>query len=117
MFALTPAAAEQIARAAAEEPKAGGQPMLPMLRVAAKIDETDGELVYGMGFDDEREDDLVIDGGGIAILISPHSQPLLESTTLDFSEVAPGEFQFIFRGGCNAPASKQGCGGCGGGCS
>ena len=72
MFALTPAAAEQIARAAAEEPKAGNQ---PMLRVAAKIDEADGELVYGMGFDDEREDDLVVDGGGIAILISPHSQP------------------------------------------
>ena len=115
MFTLTPSAAEQIARAAAEQ--ADPTTMLPMLRVAAKIDETDGELVYGMGFDDEREDDLVVDGGGIAILISPHSQPLLESTTLDFSEVAPGEFQFIFRGGCNAPASKQGCGGCGGGCS
>ena len=114
MFALTPAAAEQIARAAAEEPKAGNQ---PMLRVAAKIDETDGELVYGMGFDDEREDDLVVDGGGIAILISPHSQPLLESTTLDFSEVAPGEFQFIFRGGCTAPPAAKSCGSCGGGCS
>jgi iron-sulfur cluster assembly protein len=117
MFALTPAAAEQIARAAAEEPKAGGQTMLPMLRVAAKIDETDGELVYGMGFDDEREDDLVVDGGGIAILISPHSQPLLESTTLDFSEVAPGEFQFIFRGGCTAPPAAKSCGNCSGGCS
>jgi iron-sulfur cluster assembly protein len=114
MFALTPAAAEQIARAAAEEPKAGNQ---PMLRVAAKIDEADGELVYGMGFDDEREDDLVVDGGGIAILISPHSQPLLESTTLDFSEVAPGEFQFIFRGGCTAPPAAKSCGSCGGGCS
>jgi iron-sulfur cluster assembly protein len=114
MFALTPAAAEQIARAAAEEPKAGNQ---PMLRVAAKIDETDGELVYGMGFDDEREDDLVVDGGGIAILISPHSQPLLESTTLDFSEVAPGEFQFIFRGGCTAPPAAKSCGSCSGGCS
>lgn len=114
MFALTPAAAEQIARAADEQPDAGPQ---PMLRVAAKIDENDGELVYGMGFDDEREDDLVVDAGGVPILISPHSQPLLENTTLDFAEVAPGEFQFIFRGGCNAPASKQGCGGCGGGCS
>jgi iron-sulfur cluster assembly protein len=88
-----------------------------MLRVAAKIDEADGELVYGMGFDDEREDDLVVDGGGIAILISPHSQPLLESTTLDFSEVAPGEFQFIFRGGCTAPPAAKSCGSCGGGCS
>jgi len=117
MFALTPAAAEQIVRAADEQPDAGPQPMLPTLRVAAKIDETDGELVYGMGFDDEREDDLVVDGGGIAILISPHSQPLLENTTLDFAEVQPGEFQFIFRGGCTAPPAAKNCGGCGGGCS
>jgi iron-sulfur cluster assembly protein len=115
MFALTPAAAEQIVRAAAEQPHR--QPTAPMLRVAAKVDEKDGELVYGMGFDEEREDDLVVDGGGISILISPLSQPLLENTTLDFTEVQPGEFQFIFRRGCDAPAAKKGCGGCGGGCS
>ncbi|MDP2822517.1 MAG: iron-sulfur cluster biosynthesis family protein [Sulfuritalea sp.] len=112
MFTLTPIAAEQIARAAAEHP--GRQ---PMLRVAAKYDENDGELVYGMGFDDEREDDLVLDGGGIAILISPPSQPLLENTTLDFTEVQPGEFQFIFRGGCATPPAAGGCGSCGGACS
>ncbi|MCK9379469.1 MAG: iron-sulfur cluster assembly accessory protein [Sulfuritalea sp.] len=114
MFTLTPTAAEQIVRAAAEQPDSRGQ---PMLRVAAKYDEIDGELVYGMGFDDEREDDLKIDAGGIAILISPHSQPLLESTTLDFSEVQPGEFQFVFRSGCTAPPAAKNCGGCGGGCS
>ncbi|MDO8606708.1 MAG: iron-sulfur cluster biosynthesis family protein [Phaeospirillum sp.] len=114
MFTLTPAAAEQIARAAAEQPDNQGR---PMLRVAAKCDETDGELVYGMGFDDEREDDLILDAGGIAILISPPSQPLLESTTLDFCEVQPGEFQFIFRGGCTAPPAAKSCGSCGGGCS
>lgn len=115
MFTLTPSAAEQIARAAAEQPDS--KPKLPMLRVAAKYDEEDGELVYGMGFDDEREDDLVIDGGGITVLISPRSQPLLENTTLDFTEVQPGEFQFIFRGGCTSPSPKSGCGSCGGGCS
>ncbi|MDA8259427.1 MAG: iron-sulfur cluster assembly accessory protein [Betaproteobacteria bacterium] len=115
MFTLTPSAAEQIARAAAEQ--ADNKPAAPMLRVAAKYDEEDGELVYGMGFDDEREDDLVIDGGGITILISPRSQPLLENTTLDFTEVQPGEFQFIFRGGCSSPTPKSGCGSCGGGCS
>ncbi|MFA4970612.1 MAG: iron-sulfur cluster biosynthesis family protein [Sulfuritalea sp.] len=112
MFAMTPTAAEQIARAAAEQPD-----RQRMLRVAAKLDEHDGELVYGMGFDEEREDDLVLDAHGIAILISPLSQPLLENTTLDFSEVQPGEFQFIFRGGCTAPPAAKSCGGCGGGCS
>jgi len=112
MFALTPPAAEQIVRAAAEQ---ADQQL--MLRVAAKYDENDGELVYGMGFDAEREDDLVIDSAGITILISPRSQPLLENTTLDFTEVQPGEFQFIFRGGCVSPEPKKGCGSCGGGCS
>ena len=115
MFTLTPTAAEQIARAAAEQ--ADGKPLLPRLRVAAKLDEKDGELVYGMGFDDEREDDLAIETGGIKILISPPSQPLLENTTLDFTEVQPGEFQFIFRGGCSSPEPQKGCGSCGGGCS
>ena len=114
MFAVTPSAAEQIVRAAAEQPEGGGR---PMLRVAAKYDEKDGELVYGMGFDDERDDDLIVDTGGLAVLISPHSQPLLENTTLDFTEVQPGEFQFIFRGNCTAPPAAKSCGSCSGGCS
>jgi iron-sulfur cluster assembly protein len=114
MFALTPAAAAQILGAAAEQPEGRKQ---AMLRVAAKLDESDGEMVYGMGFDEEREDDLVIDAGPVAVLISPHSQPLLENTTLDFTEVQPGEFQFIFRGGCTAPPAAKSCGSCGGGCS
>jgi iron-sulfur cluster assembly protein len=104
MFTLTPMAAEQIARAAAAQKE--GQ---PLLRVAAKIDEKDGELVYGMGFDDEREDDMVIDGPGITVLISPPSQPLLVDTTLDFAEVQPGEFQFIFRVGCDTTPDSGGC--------
>jgi iron-sulfur cluster assembly protein len=112
MFTLTPLAAEQIARAAAAE-----SDDQPMLRVAAKIDEKDGELVYGMGFDDEREDDTLIAGPGVTVLISPRSLPLLENTTLDFAEIQPGEFQFIFRGGCTSPEPKKGCGSCGGGCS
>lgn len=110
MFTLTPAAAEQILSAAAEQPESDG---IPGIRVAAKVDD-DGELVYGMGFDEEREDDLVLDGGGIAVLISPRSQALLENTKLDFVEVNPGEFQFIFSRECDAPPT-QGCGsgGCG----
>jgi iron-sulfur cluster assembly protein len=103
MFTVTPAAAEQIARAAREQPESRGQ---PMLRVAAKYDGSDGELVFGMGFDDEREGDLIVNSAGVGILISPLSQPLLQETTLDFTEIHPGEFQFIFRGG-----------GCGSACS
>ena len=114
MFKLTSAAAEQILRAAEVQEDE------PRLRVAAKIDD-DGELVYGMGFDDEREHDLVLECEGVQILISSRSQELLEGTTLDFVELKPGEFQFVFEASVAphcAPASG-GCGSCGrgSGCS
>lgn len=113
MFTLTPAAAAQIRRSAAQQ--AGSH----ALRVAAKHGGS-GEVVYGMGFDDERENDLVVDCAGVTVLIAPLSQPLLEKTTLDFVELTPGEFQFIFIGPHDAPAPQRsgGCGGggCGGGC-
>ena len=92
MFKLTPAAAEQICNAAAAQQADDDLP--PYLRVAAKIE--DGELVYGMGFDDERENDNVITSEGVTLLIAPRSEELLEGTTLDFVELRPGEFQFIF---------------------
>jgi iron-sulfur cluster assembly protein len=100
------------------------------LRIAAKIE--DGEIVYGMGFDDERENDAVIEANGITLLIAPRSQELLHGTTLDFVELRPGEFQFIFvnpnevsptGGGCGTrQGGGGGCGSCGsskngGGCS
>jgi iron-sulfur cluster assembly protein len=113
MFRLTRAAAEQIKQAAEIQDDE------PRLRVAAKIEE-DGGLVYGMGFDEERENDLVLDCEGIQILISPRSQPLLSGTTLDFVELKPGEFQFIFDNpnepGCSRPTDAGGCGSCGRGC-
>jgi iron-sulfur cluster assembly protein len=94
----------------------------PQLRIAAKIE--DGEIVYGMGFDDEREDDAVIEASGVTLLIAPHSQELLAGATLDFVELHPGEFQFIFinpnepaptMGGCASRSRSSGCGSCGGG--
>jgi iron-sulfur cluster assembly protein len=108
MFKLTPAAAEQILQAAEVQDDE------PCLRVAAKVDD-DGELVYGMGFDEERENDIVVDCEGIRILISPRSQELLDGAVLDFVELKPGEFQFVFAN-ATAPTcapTTGGCGGCG----
>lgn len=105
MFRLTKTAAEQILLTADIQ---GDE---PTLRIAAKIDD-DGELVYGVGFDEEREQDLVLECEGVTILISPRSQPLLSGTTLDFVELRPGEFQFVF----DHPNNETGCGP-GGGCS
>ena len=92
MFTLTSSAAEQIRHAAVGQQADTDRP--PCLRVAAKSEE--GERVYGMGFDDERENDAVIENHGVTLLIAPRSQELLEGTTLDFVELRPGEFQFIF---------------------
>ncbi len=122
MFTLSPAAAEQILRAAETQvaEDEDGVPMLPLLRLAAKIDD-DGEIAYGMGFDEERDDDVVVESAGVTVLISPHSEPLLDGATLDFVELQPGEFQFVFVNPYTpppAPAGGCGKGGCGsGGCA
>jgi iron-sulfur cluster assembly protein len=118
MFQVTPAAAEQILRAGAAQPEEVA------LRVAAKIDD-DGEFVYGMGFDEERENDLAIECAGVRIVIAPRSQELLDETTLDFVELKPGEFQFVFINPKEPPTPSicvsrtGGCGSCGsgGGCN
>ncbi|HEX8986786.1 MAG TPA: hypothetical protein VF816_02410 [Rhodocyclaceae bacterium] len=114
MFRLTSAAAAQILRTAEVQ---GDE---PCLRIAAKIDE-DGELVYGVGFDEQREQDQVLECEGVTILISPRSQQLLAATTLDFVELRPGEFQFVFKRS-DEPSCAPPTGGCascgrGGSCS
>jgi len=116
MFTVTPAAAEQILRAAEQQAHGSAQ---VMLRVAAKLGEQ-GELLYGMGFDDEREEDVVLDCDGVAVLIAPPSLGLLEGATLDFVEINAGEYQFIFvnpneHSNCGTGAGSCGGGGCGGG--
>jgi iron-sulfur cluster assembly protein len=114
MFKMTPSAAEQIRSAA------GAQKDSPALRVAAKIDD-DGQISYGMGFDEERENDFVVECEGVQLLISPRSQELLDDAILDFVELRQGEFQFIFinpkDGACAGREHISGCGSCGGSCA
>jgi iron-sulfur cluster assembly protein len=120
MFSLTPAAAQQIQQAAS----ASNATDLA-LRVAAKLD-PDGSLQYGMGFDEPKDEDMRLDLSGIAVVIGGESQELLFDTVLDFVELTPGEFNFIFSEGsasaCSSePTNSGGCGsssGCGsGGCA
>jgi iron-sulfur cluster assembly protein len=122
MFKITEAAAEQIRRAAESQPQPGEDEVIG-LRIAAKVDEN-GELAYGMGFDEERENDAKVESAGITVLIAPHSQDLLAGAMLDFVELNPGEFQFVFFNpnepapmatGCGSGSSRGGCGGCGSG--
>lgn len=110
MISLTKAAAEQIRLAAANSDAQG-----MALRLAAKVNEA-GMLEFGMGFDQERENDAVHESWGITLLISKHSAPYLQDVTLDFTEIAPGQKSFVFmKPGSEEPAGGGGCGsgGCG----
>ena len=118
MFTLTSAAARQIQQTASAS---DAQDMA--LRVAARLD-ADGSMQYGMGFDDAKDEDMKLDLDGVAVVIANESQDLLADTVLDYVELNPGEFNFIFVDGSQSeaapvPSSGGGCssGGCsGGGC-
>ena len=111
MISLTKNAAEQIAQSV-EASNAAGM----ALRVAAKMNDA-GMLEFGMGFDQERENDSIVESWGVTLLISKYSAPLLDDVTIDFAEVAPGEKTFVFlKPGVEPPAGQE-CGGgsCGSG--
>ena len=113
MFSVTPSASQEIQAAAGRSDAAG-----LALRVAA-LRSSDGSLQYGMGFDEPREGDMPLQLHGVDVLIAPPSQPLLQATVLDFVEVEPGRFNFVFlpEDAAVAPPPKKGCGsgGCGNG--
>lgn len=113
MFTLTSAAAQQI-RQAAQDGDAQGMP----LRVAARR-LADGSLDYGMGFDDAAEQDTRLVIEDVMVLLAPPHAQLLQDTVLDYVELEPGQFNFIFVQQ-ESPFVTSGCGsgGCGsGGCS
>jgi len=90
MITVTPAAAAQI-KISADQGKAEGM----SLRIAASLNQ-DKSIHYGMGFDDSKEDDVTISTEDIEIIVSTASAELLKDTTIDFVELEPGKFQFIF---------------------
>jgi len=90
MITVTPQAAEQIAKSA-QQAGAGGV----CLRLAARLDDK-GVLEYGMGFDEQADGDTQVVAGDIKLLISSGSIELLTGATLDYVEINPGEWRFIF---------------------
>ena len=90
MIAVTPLAAEQIAKSAQQ---AG--PGEVCLRLAARLDDK-GVIEYGMGFDDQADGDTRVVSSDVTLLISSGSIELLTGATLDFVEINPGEWRFIF---------------------
>lgn len=90
MFTLTSAAAEQVLKAA----KQGGTESMS-LRLAA-IRKVDGGIDYRMGFDEIAEGDVRVDCAGIEVIMAAEQVALLDQTTLDYVELEPGQFHFIF---------------------
>ena len=109
MFTLTSAAAQQVRQAASAS---GAQDMA--LRIAAKID-SDGSVQYGMGFDEPKDEDMKLDLDGVAVVIAEDFQPVLDNIVLDYVELEPGQFNFIFMDARQQEPTPASFGGCGGG--
>lgn len=89
MITITEAAAAQIRRSAEQS---GADKLL--LRLAARIE--NGTFEYGMGFDERKDNDTLWESAGVAVLVTSACKDLLSGATLDYVELNPGEFQFIF---------------------
>jgi iron-sulfur cluster assembly protein len=90
MITITQAAAERIRQSATES---GVEP--PVLRVAAQL-AADGTVDFGMGFDQSRPGDTILEVAGIHVVVAERSRELVEGTRIDFVELEPGDFRFIF---------------------
>mgnify|MGYP006296599149 CR=1 FL=1 len=90
MVTMTKAAADQVRKSAQEGNLEG-----LALRLAAKRKD-DGSIDYGMGFDEPSEEDVLFNSEGVKVVVSPAHVHLLNGASMDFVEIAPGEYQFIF---------------------
>jgi len=113
MITLTPKAAEQV-RLAAEQNSMTDT----ALRIAVR-QATDGSLEYGMGFDQEGDNDVEVVSEGVRMLIYAAQEAILLGLVVDYDEYMPGEYGFVFMNpndpGAGGGDSGGSCGG--GGCS
>lgn len=90
VITVTPDAAQQVRLAA----RASDSESLA-LRIAARRD-ADGAIDYQMGFDNARKGDLALESEGVELLVAEEHTELLDGMTLDYVELEPGDFRFIF---------------------
>lgn len=92
MVVVTAAAITQIQQSAQQ----GGMEPGMGLRIEAQ-QAPDGHIHYRMGFDQPQLGDAVFAVGiDTSILVAPPSQALVKGMTLDFVELAPQQYQFVF---------------------
>ncbi|QMU62383.1 MAG: iron-sulfur cluster assembly accessory protein [Gammaproteobacteria bacterium] len=90
---VTETAANQIKKAAVESKLENTS-----LRIAATRN-SDDSLHYGLGFDDigsNSEKDHSFKSNGVEIVVADSSFELLNGTTLDYIELEPKQFHFVF---------------------
>jgi iron-sulfur cluster assembly protein len=90
---VTKIAAEQIKKAAVESKLEN-----TALRIAATRNQDDS-IHYGLGFDDvgsHKEKDHSFQSNGVDIVVADSSLELLNGTTLDYVELEPKQFHFVF---------------------
>jgi len=90
---VTEIAAQQIKKSALESQTDN----LP-LRVAVTV-QPDGSFHYGMGFDDvgnAKGEDVSYHSHGVDIVIAKTSFELLKGTVVDYVELEPKQFHFVF---------------------
>ena len=90
MFKVTKAAASQIRDSAHN-----GDTEELALRVAATR-KSDGAIEYQMGFDDVGVEDVLLNSRGVDVVFATAQKELLNGTVLDYVEIEPGQFRFIF---------------------
>lgn len=67
---------------------------------------------YGMGFDNVKEDDHVLDQHGLKVLVAPHAAEALKGVVIDCIQTPEGPaFEILSQ---NDPMSQSGGGCCGG---
>jgi iron-sulfur cluster assembly protein len=61
-----------------------------------------------MGFDNARKGDFALDSDGIELVVAEEHAALLDGMTLDYVELEPGDFRFIFINPNDRAASPAG---------
>ena len=90
MFSITPAALTELQAAVL---RSDGDGMA--LRIAAR-ELANGHVEFGMGLDNERENDETAQYEGLTVLLGARSRPYLARTMLDYVELEAGRFEFVF---------------------
>ncbi|MFM2068211.1 MAG: hypothetical protein RLZZ584_3120 [Pseudomonadota bacterium] len=90
MLSLTPRATRHVLDTATRSGAAG-----QALRVAAQLT-AEGDVRFGLGFDEQREADEVLSFGELVVLVGSPSRDLLSDVELDVEPDEDGQPRFVF---------------------